>query len=478
MGFLQAIYDLGALDTGEGLESYLKSPLEKGGKVIRVFLAIKDLDAEILEVQAVNKVDLADHKFDPAMKLKYLYRDRVGASVNWGFTPLYKLGKPKGNKEKNYNDWVGVDGKWQQDRACHFNKLKKRVLQDYEITGTLAPGSVDNIMAGMEQWLDSIIQNLQPKESHIVIFGADQGGKFVYPGEIPAFIRYFKTKLKKSLIRNSKGTSKTCAFCAKQTSGLANLASVFKFATMDKVNFLPGQDKNERENIFALCQDCIKKVSAGRERVERTLTSTGVIPGLRVWTVPEAVTIDSGSTAQRIVQRLEQISGGKNTLATLGERSEARHFTSLAREGSGLVFHFLFWERNNAQELVHLMVEDVPPERLAILEKKWNQAMKAVMGNEVNKGLNLDWAFTSLYATLIRFAGKSESDKIVFRDFALKTIGKMLKEELLPLATFKKLIISRAIRLVYENDNWDAVKRSLLYAQVWAEYMTLINRRW
>lgn len=474
MGFLQAIYDLGSLDTGEGLEPYLKFPFENRGKVIRVFLAIKDLDAEVLEVQGVNKVDLASYKAEPDMKLKYLYRDRVGSNVTWGFTPLYKLGKPKGNKEKNREDWLGPDGNWQEHKGCHFNNIKKRVLQDYETSGTLAPGSVDVIMAGLEQWLDTILENLQAKASHIVVFGADHGGRFIYPGEIKAFIHYFETKLEQSLAGNTRGASKACAFCGRQASNLATLDSVFKFATMDKVNFLPGQDKKEEGNIFPLCQECLKKVSAGRERVERTLTSTGVIPGLRVWIIPETVTINGGATIRPVVQRLEQLSVG-DTLTSLGERTEGRYFTHLAREGGGLVFHFLFWERNNAQELVHLMVEDVPPERLAFLEKIWNQAMKAVMG-KIEKGLNLDWAFASLYATLNRFAGKSDADKLVFRDFALKVIGKMLKGELLPEVTFKKIVTSRAARLVYENDNWDDVKKSLLYAQVWAEYMTLINR--
>ena len=36
-----------------------------------------------------------------------------------------------------------------------------------------------------------------------------------------------------------------------------------------------------------------------------------------------------------------------------------------------LVFHFVFWELLQAQERVHLMVEDVPPSRLKQLEAVW-----------------------------------------------------------------------------------------------------------
>ena len=476
LGFIQAIYDLGALDVGEGLDAYLKFPLEKGGRVIRVFLDLEDNNSDVLQVRGIKKVDLAELKSGVEMKRKYMYRDRVGSNVFWGFTPLYKLGKPKGSSDKNRVDWLGSGGDWAAEKDCHLFKIKHRVLQDYENTGVLSPGSVDVIMAELEKWMDFILENLQSKESHIVVFGAERAGDFVYPGEMPAFVRYFKTKLDQSLAGNKdKKTEKNCAICRQSASGLVTLDTVFKFATMDKVNFLPGLDGKEKDHNFSLCPECLRKVSAGRERVERMLTVTDVIPGLRMWIIPEAVGAVSGTALRTVVERLEQTLD-ENKLKALDEGQEKRMFSSLVREGSGLVFHFLFWERNNAQELVHLMVEDVPPERLAFLEKTWKQVMRAVMGAEVEKGLYLDWAMKSIYFVLSRFAGKSDADKTVFRDFALKVIGKMLKREMLPLATFKKMLISRATRLVYENEHWDEVKRSLLYAQVWVEYMTYINR--
>ena len=47
-------------------------------------------------------------------------------------------------------------------------------------------------------------------------------------------------------------------------------------------------------------------------------------------------------------------------LESIGEKAEEKLFRQMAREGNDLVFHFLFWEKNKAMELVHLMVEDVP----------------------------------------------------------------------------------------------------------------------
>lgn len=476
MGFIQAISDLGFLDTGEGLDAYLKLPSEREGKLIRVFLAVADPMADILVVKGVARVDLADEKLTPEMKRKYLYRDRVGSNVSWGFTPLLKIGQPKGTPEKNRADWIGPSGNWPEEKKSHFYKLQHRVLEEYERVGTLAPGSVDVIMADLGGWLEAILDSLQPKESHTVIFGVASGDQFLYPGEVPAFVHYFEVKLRERLAGNA-GPASECTLCHRPATGLVSLSTVFKFATADKVSFLPGLDKEEEERVAVVCPDCFRKISAGRERVERTLTSTGVVPGLRVWTVPEAVGTRGSSAVRNMVERLERAQESAKTVTTLGEKTERRFFGEMARlNESGLVFHFLFWERNNAQELVHLMVEDVPPERLAFLESTWNRVMKAVLGEGIKKGLHLDWTLTSLYFVLSRLAGKSDSDKTVFRDFAIKVLGKLLKDELLPVATFKQIVNSRAARLVYETDKWADVQTSLLYAQVWVEYMTLVNQ--
>jgi|LFRM01.2.fsa_nt_gb CRISPR-associated protein Csh1 len=476
MGFVQAIADIGGLDRQAGLESYLKYPLEKGGKVIRVYLDVEDLNADCLKINGIKKIDMSDQITGPDMKMKYLYRDKVGANVNWGFTPLHKLGKPRANREANAKEWVGNSGEWTMDNKCHLNKIKNRVLLDYEREGIFHEGSTDVIMKQLEEHMNVVLDAFTSNESHVVLFGAvNKYGEFVYPGQIPAFVSYFNKKLKQSLHGKRQQDERYCSLCGKLSSDTTTLSSVFKFATMDKVNFLPGLESKRQDMMFAVCQSCFEKISAGRERVERTLTSTGVIPGLRLWVIPEGVGPNSSMSVKECVFRLEQLWDSNKMLESIGEKAEEKLFRQMAREGNDLVFHFLFWEKNKAMELVHLMVEDVPPERLAFLSRQWEKATKAILG-DVEKAANLDWAIKSLYATLYRFAGKSESDKIVFRDLALKILGKMLRGERLPIATFKQAIVKRSARLVYETDNWDDVKRSLLYAQIWVEYMNHINR--
>lgn len=476
MGFLQAMADMGKLDAQPGLESYLKLPLEKEGKVIRVYLDIEDIDGIPLQIKGVKSVDLCDSKNDPNMKRKYLYRDKVGANVGWGFTPLHKIGKPKASPDTNLKEWIGESGVWASDNKVHLYKIKNRVLIDYEREGVVQNGAVDIIMTQLEKHVPEIIAMLSNKDSHIVLFGGESDGQFVYPGDIKAFVEYFKLKLDSSLqSKQSTESLKCCALCGSYGQ-LTGPAKVFKFSTMDKVSFLPGLDKRRADTAFGLCRACLEKLTAGRERVERCLSSNDIIPGLRMWTIPEAVGTESDRAISHTVNLMENV---RNTgeLETINERRERRLFSQLAREtGQGLVFHFVFWERNNAQELVHLMVEDVPPERLARLESQWEAAWIGVIG-EPSKGANLDWAIRSLYAVLSRFAGKSESDKIVFRDLSLTIIGKMLRGEHIPVTVFKQAVVSRSARLIFETDKWSEIRKSFTYAQVWIEFMHRINGR-
>lgn len=474
MGLIDAVVDMGNLEDREGLESYVKFPLEGEGRVIRVHLDVEDPTARVLDVKGVKTIDLADLIRKPEMKLKYLYRDRVGASAFWAFSPIHKLGRPKKGAAKNHEYFFGKKGDWEKDKGAQLFKIKYRLLDAYEREELFSEGSVDRIMKDLMEKLPELFDDLDNKKSHILLFGAaDDEKDFLYPGEMPAFVEFFKDKLEESL--KSDAGKLRCVFCGSESDATATLDKVFKFSTFDKVSILPGLDKKEKNFIFPVCSECLENTGAGRERIERTLTNTSTVPGIRVWVIPEAV--GAGQKDRRFATLVKGLEKNieEDRIKSPGEKYEGSFFRHLARQGEGLVFHFVFWERNNAQEMIHLMVEDVPPERLSFLERCWKDSMKAVMG-DVSRGLNLDWAIKSLPTTLYALAGRSEGDKIVFRDFSLKIIGKMLQGQKLPVLTFKKFVVSRVTRLIYESLNWDSVQKNVLYAQVWVEFMTAVNK--
>lgn len=474
MGFLSAIRSLGALNQEEGLESYLSFPLEKGGKVIRVALQVTDKDAEPLDVREVVWIDLAEQKMEPAMKKKYLYRNRVGSAATWGFSPIHKMGKPKKNVDINREQILGKNGDWENDKNCHLNKIKNKLLFDFEKENAFTSGSVERIMRGLAQKIEEVLPYLEHGSSHIFLFGVeDENGTFLYPGEIRSFINYFQKKLESSLQQGNEEKT-ICAYCHTPSPPFS-LSKIFKFSTGDKVNVYHGLDKREEPGVFPICGNCFERISSGRDRLQVKLNYSSVLPKINIWILPEEIHGEGGRLLQNLIKSLEE-NLSNDRLKSIGEKRETQYFSWLAREGKGLIFHFIFWERNNAQELVHLMVEDVPPERLAFLEKKWGESARTVFGQVNEEFVTLDWAIKSLYKTLSGFAGKSDGDKGVFRDYALKVIGKMLRGERLPVDAFKQAVVRRAARLVFEANHWSDVSREFRYALAWVDFMNRMNQ--
>ncbi|HHV17212.1 MAG TPA: hypothetical protein GXX58_11700 [Gelria sp.] len=474
MGFLQAMAQMGQNEAKEGVAAYLTRPMDRDGKEIRVWLRVNGDLEEPLEIEGVSRIDLADYSARRAALTDYLYREPAGANTTWRFTPIHKAGKMKNDPDKSLEALCPQN--WRKDKKTHFHKIRNRVLMDYEKEGFFTSSSVDQVMAEMEEKIHMVLPDLDNQQSYIIIFGIDQGGNFLYPGRISAFENYFQQKLVRNLELDKKPPKdfqeKNCSLCNATTDTVLGLNKIFKFNTFDKVSVLAGLDKNEIIHSFPVCQSCFAEVSAGREKVDRVLNNSTVLPKINIWAIPEAVGDGDNKLFNQFLGTWEK-QLDTNEIGGAGERTEGMYFSRLAQTGQGLIFHFVFWEQNNAQEIVHLMVEDVPPERLARLESTWQKVSKEQFGWQ--KTTSLDFAIKSLYATLANFAGKSSGDKMVFRDFTLEIIGGMLQGEVLPVDMFKRFIVPRLARLVYEGKP-DNYRRSMHYAELWVEYMQALNR--
>lgn len=479
MGFLSAVKDMSRMEEKSGIEQQLKFPMEtKSGGIIRVFLDVDDINAEKLSINGVKKVDVIDYLTHPEMRVKYLWRERIGSGAFWGFSPIYKAGKPPANEQKRRESFLGKNGNWSDDRDCHLYKIRLKVLDDYEKEEFFSSGSVDRIMRDLPDKLSEQLESLDKGKSYIVVFGiASAGDEFLYPGEVPCFVSYFTHKLAKVFqlgeteSENSESNQKCCALCGKYGK-TTTLDKIFKFSTFDKVSILPGLSESEAIRVFPVCMDCQAKLNAGREYIERNLTNVSAIGGIRIWAVPEQLGNDP-KTFRRLVLNL--IGNFKrDAIGTPGEKQEEEYFHRLAKDGQGLIFHFLFWEKNNSQELIHLMVEDVPPERLASLESAWKKAI-SIIDPKLVSGADLDSCIGSLYRTLYSFAGKSEAERSVVRDFVLEIVGHLLSGTMAPVEAFKQIIVSRIPGFMHQNENWSEVVTSLNYALALVEFMNIVN---
>lgn len=454
MGFLKAVYDLGRIETDDGyspdwadIDSFLSLPLpyfsandrsyeEKNGRVIRVWLKVRNPFAKTLEISGVEKIDLVDFLAgDGSMqekKRKYLYKDKPGSNTQWSFSPLYKLGQPKKESRK---ELIGENGDWQNNTATRFYKLKRTTLEEFEKLQVLSPGSVSMIMEYLEDKINDICALwTDTKRSYILLFGIGHEGRFLYPGEVPAFVSYFKKKIAS---KSPVGRSVNCAFCGASEENATNLDKIFKFATFDKKSFLPGNDEtSSRTKVFPLCQQCFSSISKGKGILDLRFTDARTIPNTRIYIVPE-LTLGSRS--------LEKVGKATEEFLRTGIKVEEKLFSHLAKQGEGLVLHFLFWSKNQAQEQVHALIEDVPPSRLKRLEFLWRESLKSFSPfvKENTETGTLDTAIRSTVRTLLGLAGKNEQDQVFQRARVYEVISKLLGGERIDVKGIKMMMVAR-----------------------------------
>jgi len=428
--------------------------------VIRVWLDADDNYAEVLDIRGVAAIDRIEYQAisnDVPAELKEiktkercLYRDPVGSNVSWRFTPLYKLGKAKKNADK---DLTGESGNWQSDKKCIFYKLFNNLLKDYEKTGYFTEGSVDRIMTDLASQVDKVTEFWSERKNPcFMIFGLKDADRFLYPGEATAFINYFRKKLNPGTSGDTMDEAAShiayCALCGGKGRKYETLDKVFKFATFDKPGFLPGakRARESEEKVFPVCDKCYEVLSAGKEEMERRFVNFSTIPTVSLYVIPEIVT-DKKEYFQRAADHTKDFL--KN-----GIRYEEQLFKNLARHDEGLVYHFLFAEINQAQLIIHSLVEDVPPTHLRKLQELWEDTCKAFSFDDdpSDKKTSLDSAISQIVAVLLSIAGESEQDKKVMKDKIISVISGLLNGEGKGIKEIKSLMVSRFAGLFTDPD--------------------------
>ncbi|MGI6707386.1 MAG: TM1802 family CRISPR-associated protein [Clostridia bacterium] len=285
------------------------------------------------------------------------------------------------------------------------------------------------------------------------MFGLNDNEKFLYPGEVTAFTKYFREKLAPSALDDACKDKKTeymsyCALCQKTGQGLETLDKVFKFATFDKPGFLPGAIRGAEieEKVFPVCKTCYEVLSAGKEEMGNRFVNLSIIPNVSLYVVPEII-----SDRQEFFRKAADHT--KDFLKN-GVRYETQLFKYLLRQNEGLVFHFLFAETNQAQLIIHSLVEDVPPTHLRKLQELWTETCQAFSyDNDVSdKKCSLDTAISQIVAVLMSLAGKGEQDKRVMKDKVISVISGLLNGETIGIKDIKALMISRLAGLMTDPD--------------------------
>lgn len=494
MGFLDAVKALGQMEAeklpgkyegGEkdpfcDIADFLELPMplssKQTSKVIRVWCKSSNLkkcliDETIpLDILGIEKIDCADYGAggdtpdSETIKRKTLYRSPVGSNVTWSFTPLYKLGKSKKTKGAVLEELAGEKHQWKTNKKTRLFKLKKNVLQAFEEGGAWAEGSLERLIKDLEKNLDCLADLwIEANASTILVFGfRSLSSEFLWPGEIPGYRKHFLKKMHP--ISSPKAQKKEasplepwhCASCSSLMSGeivSANVSDVFSFATFDKPGFLPGATKQGGSSVvlrkvWPLCHSCNGLLSRGRSYIDQNYMRGDIVPGLKLFVVPELIASSS---------QLSHVDKNAHLFLKNGIKMEERLFQYLAKQGDSLVFHFLFWEKNKAQELVHLMIEDVPPTRLKRLESKWRETTGVfpfLSKNEqmIDQRSSLDFAFKSLLRFFLS-GSKNDGEKKWLKNKALAVWGKLLGGKCVDVREVKSLAVSR-FSACFADEKW------------------------
>ncbi len=473
VGFISAVNELGrremrlnSEDALADVSSFTQMPTEiievsdekkakrLPGQEIHIFLDAAETQDGPLEVRGIKRIELADFWAGDGdarqKKNRYLYRDPVSPAAAWRFSPVYKLGKGSANGRQEF---LG-DKDWRKDKNSRFYKLYNAMLLAFEERDVFARGSVERLMAALEERVDELAEKWSDKNrSYLLIFGlSDNEDHFLYPAEIPVFLEHFRLRLAEAIAPQAgggRGRKKNnvvhCGLCHSETEAPVNLDKVFAFATFDKKSFLPGVNDSDSSlaKVFPICPDCFRFLSEGRNIIDGKFLDTRSIYGVRIYTVPELI-IGNYDPDKLERDTKDFLKNGLQQEEFLGPR--------VLRKNDGLVYHFVFWEKNQAQERLLLMIEDVPPTRLRRLSDLWKQTAARMPffrrsddsdpEDKVEKA-TLWQAVNVIRRVLLDLGGKNEGDVNVLKDWLLGLLGRLLRGEQVDVRRVKELIVSR-----------------------------------
>jgi CRISPR-associated protein Csh1 len=448
------------------------------GKEIWIHLDVADPQAETLEVRGVKKIELAEFGSgaldmgDREMKRRYLHKEPPGSNTTWRYSPIYKLGS--GGKDRR-KELLGKEGDWRSDKASRFYKFYNSMLKAFEEKTVFSPGAADKIMDSLVERVDELASLWsESKSSYLLIVSPSDEDRFLYPVEVKSYLNYFRWRLSESTSKSAKSNAKSkareavktheCALCHSPARSRFNLDKVFAFATFDKKGFLPGMDNSEeaKSKVFPVCDQCYKLLSEGHSVIDAKFLDAKSLRNVKIYTVPELLLNNAN---------LKRASKNVTDFLQTGLKTESFLSKSVLRQEDEVVFHFVFWEKNQAQERLLLMVEDVPPSRLKRLEELWKDSVRAAerpvaenSTKEEDHGhrghSTLAAAINSIAVAITSLAGKNENDTSILKDLLLDVIGRLLKGDSIDVRTIKSFVTSRLQGLFADSD-WVAKYGSL-----------------
>jgi CRISPR-associated protein Csh1 len=363
---LKAIRDIGEKEA-------VKEKEDKGKKDERLYDEIK-----------ADKVIII--KFNKEGKIEFNEEDKnvVGEYFKQDFIEKYFYKKAKSNNPPTYTPTLPLNKKEVGKTVNNLKKVLKKIADNLEKEKALLSNIVDSSdklekIEKEKALLSNIIDSLNKlkikeiekkinsnKEKLLLTIKIGES----YIGEIPLF----KEAVKRFVSEEGEKSRSIglCSICLKDNVEVSGDISPFKFYTIDKPGYVAGGFKKEISyKNFPICYECRDYMRIGRERIEKDLKFS--LLGLPYYIIPEFTARNIEDIDNEIFNILFNTEY-RTTILSKRERKilmadEREILDLLSEKGDFLILNFLFLEKSNSSEKIHLYMQGIYPSRLKELFK-------------------------------------------------------------------------------------------------------------
>ncbi len=347
---LSAIKDLGELvihrEEKDDLDIFVEDPNATGNYTQVITINIEQ-NGETLRFVGVELED-----YDSQKKMRYLYRR--GSANGPDLSPTAKIsGKPAGTFERKILGWFRI----LEDTDISLEERDKVFLEDIQ---TILTENAD----GIKERIVNFRESIPKKEGLLVTLKIYHEGKSKYVGDFPVIIDLFLKQIRKKDERFAV-QQQVCSLCGNKKETILGNINTYAFYTIDKPGYIIGNfDKKKAWRNFPVCADCKLNLEEGKKHVEQNLNFR--FCGIKYNLVPKFIigyegisseVIDIFTNTSKLIslkqKRIESITGDEEDILT--ELKDIQDTVTL---------NFLFIQKMNAAERIHLVIEDVFPSRL------------------------------------------------------------------------------------------------------------------
>ncbi|MGB9762274.1 MAG: TIGR02556 family CRISPR-associated protein [Caldimicrobium thiodismutans] len=334
-------------------------------------------------------------KFNKEGKIEFNEEDKnvVGEDFKKDFIEKYFYKKAKSNNPPTYTPTLPLNKKEVGKTVNNLKKVLKKIADNLEKEKVLLSNIVDSLDKLEIEKIEKEIEKIE-KEKALLSNIIDSLNKLKikeiekkinsnkekllltikigesYIGEIPLF----KEAVKRFVSEEGEKSRSIglCSICLKDNVEVSGDISPFKFYTIDKPGYVAGGFKKEISyKNFPICYECRDYMRIGRERIEKDLKFS--LLGLPYYIIPEFTARNIEDIDNEIFNILFNTEY-RTTILSKRERKilmadEREILDLLSEKGDFLILNFLFLEKSNSSEKIHLYMQGIYPSRLKELFK-------------------------------------------------------------------------------------------------------------